>query len=72
MLWLSRWAVAVTPAVEPTTALDPAPRYVYGEDAEAFTFSFFTDVSQSPAVIKHMLQAQHEVSSRPVCGPALC
>ena len=39
----------------------PVGRYVYGEDAEPFTFSFFTDVSQSPAVIKSMLQAQHEV-----------
>ena len=55
-------------AGEPTAALDPLPRYVYGEDAEPFTFSFFTDVSQSPAVIKNMLQAQHEVSSQALCS----
>lgn len=47
-----------------TALLCPPPprRYVYGEDAEPFVFSFFADVSQSPAVIKAMLQAQHEVS----------
>ncbi|KAI7844971.1 hypothetical protein COHA_001338 [Chlorella ohadii] len=43
------------------TCLEAPDQYVYGEEAEPLTFSFFTDVSQSPAVIKHMLQAQHEV-----------
>ncbi|PRW56454.1 flagellar inner arm dynein 1 heavy chain alpha [Chlorella sorokiniana] len=43
------------------TCIEAPEQYVYGEDAEPFTFSFFSDVSQSPAVIKNMLQAQHEV-----------
>ena len=34
---------------------------MYGEDAEPFVFSFLTDVSQSPSVIRAMLVAQHEV-----------
>lgn len=38
-----------------------ACRRVLGEDAETFTFNFFPDVSQSPAVVRAMRQAQQEV-----------
>ena len=36
-------------------------RHVYGDDAEPVVFSFFTDISQSPAVIRAMLNANHTV-----------
>lgn len=48
----------------------PTHRYVYGEDAEPFVFSFFADVSQSPSVIRAMLMAQHEVRMRLGWGEA--
>jgi hypothetical protein len=42
-------------------AVLPGCRRVYGEDAEALTFNFFPDVSQSPSVVRAMLQAQEAV-----------
>lgn len=43
------------------TCVEAPEQFIYGEDSEPHVFTFFSDVSTSPAIIKAMLTANHAV-----------